>query len=299
MLKLPCQDNLLQANMIVTIKDYTIVTRATLDITGFLFLIFAITACINYCNLTFYNILSDDEEKPRKLINIYKALVYNNINIGASVIFVCVGTCFIDPEFFLKIFIELNIFIIHTNIIYCIIIARHGLMTYENRFIHYYKTDDVLKITATVAIPIGLFLIAAHRLETKHRTLLSNYVFVCETAAVLYVVSCFIIRNGDSSMLYRKDNNNNNKAVECDPKANVIKMEIGNENEIDLDTKSKSKLILFSFITFLSWFGIYLLLLFYFEEESYKRFDTVVRRFTLPCVYSAFIPYIFHLMAFC
>ena len=299
MLKLPCQDNLLQVNMIVTIKDYTIVTRATLDITGFLFLIFAITACINYCNLTFYNILSDDEEKPRKFINIYKALVYNNINISASVIFVCVGTCFIDPEFFLKIFIELNIFIIHTNIIYCIIIARHGLMTYENRFIHYYKTDDVLKITATVAIPIGLFLIATHRLETKHRTLLSNYVFVCETTAALYVVGCFIIRNGDSSMLYRKYNNNNNKAVKCDPKANVIKMEIGNENEIDLDTKSKSKLILFSFITFLSWFGIYLLLLFYFEEESYKRFDTVVRRFTLPCVYSAFIPYIFHLMAFC
>ena len=88
--------------MIVTIKDYTIVTRATLDITGFLFLIFAITACINYCNLTFYNIHSDDEEKPRKFINIYKALVYNNINISASVIFVCVGTCFIDPEFFFK-----------------------------------------------------------------------------------------------------------------------------------------------------------------------------------------------------
>ena len=305
MLKLPWQDYLLRANMITNIKDHTIITRTTLDITGFLFFIFVITACINYCNLTIYNnILSDGEEKLRKLIiYIYKALIYNNINISASVIFVCVGTCFIHPEFFLKTFIELNIFIIHVNIIHCIIIARHGLMTYENLFIHYYKTDDVLKITATIAIPLALFLIATHRLETKHRTLLSNYVFLCETAAVLYVAGRFIIRNGVSSMLYQQhlyfNNNNNNSTVECDSKANVITMEIGTESEIDLDTKSKPKLILFSFITFLSWFGIYVTILFYFEEESHKELDTVVRGFTLPCVYSAFIPYIFQLIVFC
>ena len=298
-MKLPWQDYPLRTNMIVTIKDPAIITRTTLDITGFLFFIFVITTCINYCNLTIYNKLSDDEEKPRKLKNIYKAFIYNNINISASVIVVCIGTCFIHPEFFLKTFTELNIFIIHANIIYCIIIARHGLMTYENRLIHYYKTDDVIKIAATIAIPVGLFVIATHRLETKYRKLLSNYVFVCETAAVLYIVVRYIIRNGDLSMLYRNNNNNNNNnKIECDSKANVITMEIGNGNEIDLDTKSKSKLILFSFITFLSWFGIYLFLLLYFEEP-YGELDTVVRRFTLPCIYSACIPYIFYFTAFC